>query len=270
MPKLHIDVDQTRARELGLTQQDVAEQRARVALRQRPGAAELLGRSDQRASRTSSRRARRRYKLDSVDAINGDAADERRRPRTRSCWRTSPRSSAASRPEVVNHNNVQPVYDVYANVQGRDLGSVAREIDRVLASYRSQARAGQHDRDARPGGKHGVGVRAAGPGPRLRRGAGLPADGRELPELARPVHHHHGPARARWSASSGRCSCGRRRSACRPDGRDHVDRRGDGEQHPAGHVRQRAAARRARSPFDGGAGSRPDAHAARADDGRWR
>src|SRR6185295_2245987 len=31
--------------------------------------------------------------------------------------------------------NVQPLYDVYANVQDRDLGSVAREVDRVLAEF---------------------------------------------------------------------------------------------------------------------------------------
>src|SRR5262249_48394655 len=36
---------------------------------------------------------------------------------------------------VVNHNNVQPVFDVYANVQGRDLGSVAREVDRVIDEF---------------------------------------------------------------------------------------------------------------------------------------
>ena len=28
-------------------------------------------------------------------------------------------------PEIVNHYNVQPVFDVYANVDRRDLGSVA-------------------------------------------------------------------------------------------------------------------------------------------------
>jgi multidrug efflux pump subunit AcrB len=36
---------------------------------------------------------------------------------------------------VVNHYNVQPTYDIYANVQGRDLGGVARDIDRVLAEF---------------------------------------------------------------------------------------------------------------------------------------
>ncbi len=34
--------------------------------------------------------------------------------------------------QVINHYNVQPLYDVYANVQDRDLGSMAREVDRVL------------------------------------------------------------------------------------------------------------------------------------------
>ncbi|HLX44920.1 MAG TPA: efflux RND transporter permease subunit [Bryobacteraceae bacterium] len=38
--------------------------------------------------------------------------------------------------QVVNHYNVQPLYDVYANVQDRDLGGVARDIDRVLDELR--------------------------------------------------------------------------------------------------------------------------------------
>jgi multidrug efflux pump subunit AcrB len=38
-------------------------------------------------------------------------------------------------PEVVTHSNIQPVYDVYANVQGRDLGSVSAEIDKIVAKY---------------------------------------------------------------------------------------------------------------------------------------
>ena len=29
---------------------------------------------------------------------------------------------------VVNHNNVQPVFDIYANVQDSDLGSVADQV----------------------------------------------------------------------------------------------------------------------------------------------
>jgi multidrug efflux pump subunit AcrB len=41
-------------------------------------------------------------------------------------------------PTNANQANIQPVYEVYANVQGRDLGSVAGEIDKIVAHYRGQ------------------------------------------------------------------------------------------------------------------------------------
>jgi multidrug efflux pump subunit AcrB len=41
-------------------------------------------------------------------------------------------------PTNANQANVQPVYDVYANVQDRDLGSVAGAIDPVVAQLRGQ------------------------------------------------------------------------------------------------------------------------------------
>ncbi len=39
---------------------------------------------------------------------------------------------------IVNHYNVQPVYDVLANVQGTDLGSVSSGINKVLDNVRSK------------------------------------------------------------------------------------------------------------------------------------
>ncbi len=39
---------------------------------------------------------------------------------------------------VVNHYNVQPVYDVYANVQDRDLGAVGTDVEHVLAGFQSK------------------------------------------------------------------------------------------------------------------------------------
>jgi multidrug efflux pump subunit AcrB len=36
-------------------------------------------------------------------------------------------------PEIINHYNVQPVYDVYANVDGRDLGSVGSVVEKLVA-----------------------------------------------------------------------------------------------------------------------------------------
>ena len=41
-------------------------------------------------------------------------------------------------PTNTNQTNVQPVYDVYASVQGRDLGSVAADINKIVADLRQQ------------------------------------------------------------------------------------------------------------------------------------
>src|SRR4029077_7578222 len=38
-------------------------------------------------------------------------------------------------PAVVSHYDIQPVFDIYANVQGSDLGAVSDRIDGVLAEY---------------------------------------------------------------------------------------------------------------------------------------
>lgn len=135
VPKLHIDVDQTRARELGLTQQDVASS-VLVSL---SGSGQVqpnywvdpaMGISYLVETRTPT------YKLDSIDAISALPL-------------SSPGSGVqllanvakverSVTPEAANHTNVQPTFDVYANVQGRDLGSVAREINQILDEFRAQ------------------------------------------------------------------------------------------------------------------------------------
>lgn len=45
---------------------------------------------------------------------------------------------------VVNHLNIQPVYDIYANVQGRDLGGVASDIQTIVDSYKDKMTAGNN------------------------------------------------------------------------------------------------------------------------------
>jgi multidrug efflux pump subunit AcrB len=45
----------------------------------------------------------------------------------------------AARPAVVNHYNVQPVIDVYASTQGRDLGGVASDIMKALKPFQDPA-----------------------------------------------------------------------------------------------------------------------------------
>ena len=43
---------------------------------------------------------------------------------------------------VINHNNVAPVYDIYASVSDRDLGSVASEINKVIADLQPRLKPG--------------------------------------------------------------------------------------------------------------------------------
>ncbi len=43
---------------------------------------------------------------------------------------------------VINHNNVAPVYDIYASVSDRDLGGVASDINNILGDVRPQLKPG--------------------------------------------------------------------------------------------------------------------------------
>jgi CzcA family heavy metal efflux pump len=47
--------------------------------------------------------------------------------------------SRTTTPLSLNHYNVQPVFDVLANVQDTDLGSVSNAVDRLVAKYSGQA-----------------------------------------------------------------------------------------------------------------------------------
>src|SRR5437867_5086471 len=93
-------------------------------------------------------------------------------------------------------------------------------------------------------------VRRAVRGARVRDRPRLPADRRELPVLARSVHHHHGAAGG--SRRDRGLPVPDRDHAQRPcaHGGHHEHRCRDGQQHPPRVLRQRAA-RRARECHDG-------------------
>ena len=136
VPSLHVEVDQTRALQMGLTQQDVA-QSMLVSL---SGSGQVLpnywvdpvnGISYLVETRTPV------HRVDSVDGINSIAL-----PKTDSSipqlLANVAKIDRRVTPEVVNHANIQPVFDVYAAVQGRNLGSVAREINVIIDEFRQE------------------------------------------------------------------------------------------------------------------------------------
>jgi multidrug efflux pump subunit AcrB len=71
----------------------------------------------------------------SVSPPNGGTAAREQSPQLLSNLADLKRTTVES---VVNHYNVQPVFEVYANVQKRDLGGVSAEINRIVAEAQSE------------------------------------------------------------------------------------------------------------------------------------
>lgn len=137
-PVLRVNVDRTRAEQVGLTQQDVA----RNMLLSLSGSGQIApnfflspnGVSYQVVVQTPE------YRNDSLDALlstpvaapGGTAAVV---PQQLNNLATVTRETARA---VSNHYDVQPVFDIYANTQDRDLGGVASDIDVILAEFREK------------------------------------------------------------------------------------------------------------------------------------
>jgi multidrug efflux pump subunit AcrB len=133
-PTMQLNVDRTKARQIGLTQQDVA-QSTLISLTGTGQTApnEWLnpanGVNYQIVTQTPI------YRIDSLQTLAQTPV-------------TTPQGNASQvlgnlasfrrdlSPIVVDHYNIQPVFDVYADVDQRDLGGVASEIEKILDGAR--------------------------------------------------------------------------------------------------------------------------------------
>jgi len=132
-PELHVHVDYEKAQQLGLTQKDVANN--------------LL------VSLSSSGQVMPNYWVNPKNGVSYlvavqtpqyDVSDLQQLGKLplpgqlgRSAQQLSNIATVSRRKTtaVINHYNVQPTFDIYANVQGRDLGGVAADIQDVIASF---------------------------------------------------------------------------------------------------------------------------------------
>jgi multidrug efflux pump subunit AcrB len=135
-PRLHLDVDRTRAAQLGLTQRDVAtsllislsgssQTTPTWWLNQNTGVSYAI------ATQTPQYRVASLQDLGNIPLSTTGTA----RPQTLQALATVSRDTGT---QVVSHYNVQPVIDIYGAVQGRDLGGVAREINPILAAAQKE------------------------------------------------------------------------------------------------------------------------------------
>lgn len=134
-PRLHVEVDRLRAAEVGLSERDVASNLL------------LLVSSSTQVTPTFWTDPRSgyaypvalqvpEYRVDSVDAVAGlsmSAEDGRQK-----LLMDVADIERATTPVFMSHANVQPTYNVRADVQDSDLGSAVAQIDEILARHREQ------------------------------------------------------------------------------------------------------------------------------------
>jgi multidrug efflux pump subunit AcrB len=135
-PDLRVNVDRTRAQQIGLTQNDVA----RTMLVSLSSSGQNTpnywlnfqnGVNYQVAVQTP------QYKVDTLQDLKNTPVVAPNLPRPELLGNLATVERRES-PVIVNHYNVQPVFDVLANVQDRDLGGVADQVNKVVNEAKSK------------------------------------------------------------------------------------------------------------------------------------
>jgi len=135
-PDLRVNVDRTRAQQIGLTQNDVARTMLVSLSSSGQNAPNFWlnfknGVNYQVAVQTP------QYKMDTLQDLWNTPVVGQNLPRPELLGNLASVERRES-PVIVNHYNVQPVFDVLANVQGRDLSGVADQVNKVVNEFKSK------------------------------------------------------------------------------------------------------------------------------------
>jgi multidrug efflux pump subunit AcrB len=130
-PDLHLDVDRVRAAQFGLTQQDVANSlyislSSSAAVQPNFWLDPKMGITYTVAAQTP------QYNIDSINALQNTPIPIHTLNNRTEVLGNMATLSPAVMPVVINHHNGAPVFDIYANTQDNDLGSVAARINRIV------------------------------------------------------------------------------------------------------------------------------------------
>jgi CzcA family heavy metal efflux pump len=130
-PTINVNVDRMKSRQIGLTQQDVA-QSMLISLTGTGQTAPNEWLNPQNGVNYQVVVQTPQYRIDSLQALGRTPV-------------TSPAGNASQllgnvanferdvSPVIINHYNIQPVYDIYADTDQRDLGGVATDIRKIMA-----------------------------------------------------------------------------------------------------------------------------------------
>jgi multidrug efflux pump subunit AcrB len=130
-PDLHLDIDRVRAAQFGLTQQDVANSlyislSSSAAVQPNFWLDPKMGITYTVAAQTP------QYSIDSINALKNTPIPIHTLTNRTEILGNMATLSPAVMPVVINHHNGAPVFDIYANTQDDDLGSVAAKINRIV------------------------------------------------------------------------------------------------------------------------------------------
>jgi multidrug efflux pump subunit AcrB len=126
-PKLHIDVDRTKAQEIGYTQRDVA-QNLLISLSGSFQTAPTFWLDPKTGVSYNIATQSPQYRVDTLQGLENIPITGTNRAAPPEILASLASFSRGAEMGVVSHYNVQPVIDIFGSVQGRDLGGVAREI----------------------------------------------------------------------------------------------------------------------------------------------
>jgi multidrug efflux pump subunit AcrB len=132
-PELRVNVDRARASQIGLTQQNVANTLL-TSLSSSGQASPNFWLNFQNGVNYQVAVQTPQYKMDTLNALLNTpvVAPGLAQPELLGNLAQIERDDS---PVIVNHYNVQPVFDVLANIQDRDLGGVAADVGKVLGEF---------------------------------------------------------------------------------------------------------------------------------------
>ena len=133
LPTLHLDMDRDLVTQVGMNPRDVA-QSVLVSLSGSFQTAPAFWLNPKNGVTYSVAVQSPQYRITSLQDLMNMPVNDPSVPNSQVLGNLV-RLAPISRPAVVSHYNVQPVIDVYASTQGRDLGAVAKETMKILQPF---------------------------------------------------------------------------------------------------------------------------------------
>jgi len=135
-PTLHLDVDRVRAQQVGLSERDVA-QNLLVSLSSSFQTAPTFWLNPKNGVTYSLAVSSPQYKVDSLQALMNTPVNSATTATPQVLANLATVTPVTS-PAVVSHYNTSPTVDVFASVDGRDLGGVADDTSAILKPFQKE------------------------------------------------------------------------------------------------------------------------------------